>query len=420
MKKIFPLFLFIYCLTAVASDPRPQFQTQVLNQAGTSPVDPNARSWTLNSGTDSISCTVGSLGRTWTLSSGTDSVSSVQSGSWNITNITGTVSLPTGASTSANQTTANTSLSSIDTKTPALGQALAAASVPVVLTAAQLSTLTPLSTVAATQSGAWSTGRTWTLSSGTDSCSAVQSGTWNINNISGTISLPTGAATASNQTGGSQKTQVVDGSGTVIGPATTISAVNYSPVIQPSNATPGSAVPSRATLVAGTDGTNARTLLTDNLGQLKVSQGVVSLSNFFYDDLNVANGGIARTTHFVVGTLTQLYSHSGAGSLYGFTLNLQGLGGGQTYAIDLVIDGNHLFGASGILTSDLLNSALYDISQVATDNLGFAGFAFPNKSLRWSVPGGGQVSYSTSVVINVKQTAGGAGTFNAGFIALSR
>lgn len=51
--------------------------------------------------------------------------------------------LPSGASTAANQTTANTSLSSIDGKIPALGQALAAASVPVVLTAAQLSTLTP-------------------------------------------------------------------------------------------------------------------------------------------------------------------------------------------------------------------------------------------------------------------------------------
>jgi hypothetical protein len=51
--------------------------------------------------------------------------------------------LPTGASTSALQTTGNTSLSNIDTKLPSLGQALAAASVPVVLTAAQLSTLTP-------------------------------------------------------------------------------------------------------------------------------------------------------------------------------------------------------------------------------------------------------------------------------------
>lgn len=51
--------------------------------------------------------------------------------------------LPSGASTSALQTTGNSSLSSIDTKTPALGQALAAASTPVVLTAAQLTTLTP-------------------------------------------------------------------------------------------------------------------------------------------------------------------------------------------------------------------------------------------------------------------------------------
>lgn len=62
-----------------------------------------------------------------------------------------------GVSTAALQTTGNgilttidadtgniaTSVASIDTKTPALGQALAAASVPVVLTAAQLSTLTP-------------------------------------------------------------------------------------------------------------------------------------------------------------------------------------------------------------------------------------------------------------------------------------
>ena len=65
----------------------------------------------------------------------------------NINNITGTITLPSGAATSTLQTTGNSSLSSIDTKTPALGQALAAASTPVVLTAAQMTTLTPLSTV---------------------------------------------------------------------------------------------------------------------------------------------------------------------------------------------------------------------------------------------------------------------------------
>jgi hypothetical protein len=51
---------------------------------------------------------------------------------------------------------------------------------------------------------------------GTFPVQAAQSGTWDINDITGTISLPTGAATAANQTNASQKTQIVDGSGNVI------------------------------------------------------------------------------------------------------------------------------------------------------------------------------------------------------------
>lgn len=85
---------------------------------------------------------------------GTFAVQAAQSGTWNITNVSGTVSLPTGASTSALQTTGNTSLGTIVTNTaniPPLGQALAAASVPVVFTAAQLTTLTPLTSVTVTQ-----------------------------------------------------------------------------------------------------------------------------------------------------------------------------------------------------------------------------------------------------------------------------
>lgn len=54
-----------------------------------------------------------------------------------------TLPLPTGAATGAKQDTGNTSVASIDTKTPALGQALAGAAVPVVLTAIQAAALTP-------------------------------------------------------------------------------------------------------------------------------------------------------------------------------------------------------------------------------------------------------------------------------------
>lgn len=108
----------------------------------------------------------------------------------------GTVTIdPTGLATSAKQDTGNTSLASIDGKLPALGQALAASSVPVVLTSAQLSTLTPLSTVAVT-------GTFWQA---TQPISAVS------------LPLPALAATSTKQSDGTQKTQVVDGGGNVIG-----------------------------------------------------------------------------------------------------------------------------------------------------------------------------------------------------------
>lgn len=82
-------------------------------------------------------------------------------GAIDIGNITGTVSLPTGAATSAKQDTGNTSLSSIDGKMAALGQAAMAASMPVAIASDQ---------------------------------SALD-----IGNISGTVSLPTGAATSAKQ-----------------------------------------------------------------------------------------------------------------------------------------------------------------------------------------------------------------------------
>ena len=54
-----------------------------------------------------------------TIASDQSAVPASQSGTWNVTNVSGTVSLPTGAATSANQSTANTSLSSIATNTGA-------------------------------------------------------------------------------------------------------------------------------------------------------------------------------------------------------------------------------------------------------------------------------------------------------------
>lgn len=49
----------------------------------------------------------------------------------------------------------------------------------------------------------------------TGTAAVTQSGTWNVNNVSGTVSLPTGASTAANQTTlGSQTTKINDGTDT--------------------------------------------------------------------------------------------------------------------------------------------------------------------------------------------------------------
>ena len=92
--------------------------------------------------------------------------------------------LPAGASTSALQTSGNASLTSIDGKVPALGQALAAGSVPIVMTAAQLTTLTPPAAITGFATEA-------TLSTLNGKVTAVNTGAVVISSSA----LPTGAAT---------------------------------------------------------------------------------------------------------------------------------------------------------------------------------------------------------------------------------
>lgn len=103
-------------------------------------------------------------------------VSAAQSGAWDITNISGTVSLPTGAATEA-------TLASVETAAEAIQTAVEG-------------TLDVTGTVAATQSG-----------------------TWDINNISGTISLPTGAATESTLSSLNGKVTACNTSNVTIGAA---------------------------------------------------------------------------------------------------------------------------------------------------------------------------------------------------------
>lgn len=143
------------------------------------------------------------------LAGGTNSIGSISNTSFNVGNFPSTqaitatsLPLPTGAATSQKQDTGNTSLNSIDTKTPTLGQALAAASVPVVLTAEQITTLTPptsvvVSNLPATQPvslaalPALATGSNIIGSIGNTVFGATQSGNWDVsvNNFPTTVEV---------------------------------------------------------------------------------------------------------------------------------------------------------------------------------------------------------------------------------------
>jgi hypothetical protein len=134
--------------------------------------------------------------------------------------------LPAGAATSALQTTGNSSLSSMDSKTPSLGQALAAASSPVVLPAAQITALTPLSSVGVNNFPA------------TQAVSAAS------------LPLPTGAATSANQT-------TIDASiNSLLKPASTLAAVT-----------------TVGTVSAITAITNALPIGTNSIGQVTANAG---------------------------------------------------------------------------------------------------------------------------------------------------
>lgn len=169
--------------------------------------------------------------------------------------------LPTGAATAANQVLEIADLDGINAKTPALGQAAMAASSPVVIASNQSAVpisaaSLPLPTGAATEvtlaklpvtQGSTTSGESGVLIQGavttaaptyttaqtsplsltttgalrTDASgstqpisgtvAATQSGTWNITNVSGTVSLPTGASTAALQTTGNTTLSTISG-----------------------------------------------------------------------------------------------------------------------------------------------------------------------------------------------------------------
>lgn len=303
--------------------------------------------------------------------------------------------LPAGASTSALQTTGNTSLSSIDSKTPALGQQLAAASQPVVLTAAQLTTLTPLTSVTVTQATAANLNATVTGSvsvsnfpatqpvSGT--VAATQSGTWNITNISGTQTLPTGASTSALQSNvqsapGTPQTIAMTIQGNSSGVAVPISVASL-PL--PAGAAT-SALQTTGNTSLATIATNSANIPTVGQKTMAASQPVVIASN--QSVISVTPGGKALANAPTVTTYATPVTSSAYTTIVAST----------TSATTLV----EIFDSSGVAIFFAVGAAAAEVNQ-------FVIYPGGNGQVPLAIPAGSRISYKA-----VSTSATGASAYN--------
>lgn len=152
----------------------------------------------------------------------------------------------------------------------------------------------------------WVSGTATIVSIATTTISGIfaqQAGPWDIRDITGSITLPVGAATdasvadiSTNQLSGGQKTQIVDAGGQIWGTATISGGNRWMPIINLEGAATGAAVAPRSLQVGGSDGTNLRTLSTDTNGRINV--------NNITGTITLPSGAATETTLAAINTKT--------------------------------------------------------------------------------------------------------------------
>lgn len=175
---------------------------------------------------------------------------------------------------------------------------------------------------------------------------------------------------------------------------------------------------SMATLIGATDGTQ----IGNNGDKMKVeatfSTGVTTVPGIVklaYDDMNVANGGVARGTAIST-TYTTIYNRSGAGYIFGFSVSFEGnIIGADEFILKFTVDS---LVVAEISSADIGTNALY-----AAGSDGDAliwGFQTANNNVMFKTPGQGGLKYGSTVQIQIKKASGSNKQFRAGVIALTK
>lgn len=277
--------------------------------------------------------------------------------------------------------------------------------------------------VNAVQSGTWTTGRTWTLSNGTDSIAAVQSGTWNINNISGTITLPTGASTSANQTTEIAALQIIDNL-----PHANDSALNNgvpimgqlddvsTTTVTENNVSTVRITPARA-LHTQIRGGSTAVAIGNRLDRLKVDEGFEG-SKVRIIDMNVASGGVARATGIASTTVyTTIFDYLGTGHIFSFLVALEGnLIGADPFNVKFEVDGVIVL---EINTADVGTNTIYNLLNGNGLDESVMGMSINTNVFRFVAPRAGMY-YTSEVKVSVKKASGGSKQFHAGMIYMTK
>ncbi len=142
---------------------------------------------------------------------------------------------------------------------------------------------------------------------------------------------------------------------------------------------------------------------------------IPSISKLAYDDMNATNGGVARGTSINT-TYTTIYSRSGAGYIFGFTVSFEGnIIGADEFILKFTVDS---LVVAEISTADIGTNAIYAAGS-DLDALMW-GFQVASNNIVFKTPGSGGLRYNSTVQIQIKKASGSNKQFRAGIIALTK
>ncbi len=171
-------------------------------------------------------------------------------------------------------------------------------------------------------------------------------------------------------------------------------------------------------LLGGTDatviGNNGDRLKVDTLLSSTVSS-IPGINKLYYDDMNVANGGVARGSAIST-TYSTVYNRSGTGLIFGFTISFEGnILGADEFIIKFTVDSLVI---AEISTLDIGTNSIYDLGSDSDANL--IGWQTNANNVLFKSPGNAGVRYNSTVKIEIKKASGSNKQFRAGLMSLTK